>query len=135
MASPKTIARLEAQIQRRVAHCLQFELADPRAGFITVTRVELSRDISSAKIFYSVLGEAGDERMAASMLERASSFVQRQVASVLRTRTVPHLTWNFDATVRDAARIDLLIREARARDREISGDQAADAASEDGPEQ
>jgi ribosome-binding factor A len=135
MASPKTIARLEAQIQRRVAHCLQFELADPRAGFITVTRVELSRDISGAKVFYSVLGEAGDERMAAMMLEQASSFVQRQVASVLRTRTVPRLTWYFDASVRDAARIDLLIREARARDHEIGGDQAADTANEDDPEQ
>ena len=126
MASPKTIARLEAQILRRIAHCLQFELSDPRAGFITVTRVELSTDISTARVFYSVLGGDGDERLAAAMLERASGFVQRQVASVLRTRTVPRLTWSFDATIREAAHMDLLIKEARERDRQISG-------SEDGP--
>ena len=59
MASPKTIARLEAQILRRIAHCLQFELSDPRAGFITVTRVELSKDINTARVSYSVLGGEG----------------------------------------------------------------------------
>ena len=126
MASPKTIARLEAQILRRIAHCLQFELSDPRAGFITVTRVELSKDIATAKVCYSVLGGDGDERLAGAMLERASGFVQRQVAGVLRTRTVPRLTWSFDETIREAARMDLLIKEARERDRQISG-------SEDGP--
>lgn len=131
MASPKTIARLEAQILRRIAHCLQFELSDPRAGFITVTRVELSKDISAANVCYSVLGSDGDERLAAIMLERASGFVQRQVASILRTRIVPRLNWSFDPTIREAARIDLLIREARERDRQISPNEDLDP--EQGP--
>ena len=57
MANPRTIARVEAQIHRRAAHCLQVELADPRGGFVTITKVEASRDLASANIHYSVLGD------------------------------------------------------------------------------
>ena len=124
MANPKTVARLQAQIQRRVAHCLQFELADPRAGFLTVTRVELTQDLASAKIFYSVLGEDVDVRLSQKMLEQANGFIQRQVAGILRTRTVPRLSWEFDESIREAARLGQLIQDARERDREIGGDDA-----------
>ncbi len=122
MASPKTIARLEAQIQRRVAHCLTFELSDPRVGFMTVTRVKLSNDLSTAKIFYSVLGDESAERMAGDVLESAQGFVREKVARILRTRTVPSLVWVFDDSVREAARMDNVIREARERDRAIRGE-------------
>jgi len=132
MASPKTLARLEAQIQRRVAHCLQFELADPRAGFITVTRVELAKDVSTARIYFSVLGDDGEERLITKMLEDATGFVQRQVARVLKTRTMPRLSWHFDETVREAARLDVLIQGARDRDRELAGEEPD--ASSDGTE-
>lgn len=120
MASPKTIARLQAQIQRRAAYCLQFEVADPRASFITITRVELSKDLSSAKVFYSVLGDEGDKSRAAHMLAHAGGFVQRQVARVLKTRIVPRLRWVYDDSLVEAARLDRLIRDARERDREIN---------------
>jgi ribosome-binding factor A len=122
VVSPKTIARLQAQIQRRVAHCLQFELADPRAGFLTVTKVELTSDMAEARIFYSVLGDEGEHSQAQHMLEQASGFVKRQVAGILRTRTVPKLRWIFDASIEDAARMDVLIREARARDKALRGE-------------
>lgn len=131
MASPKTIARLEGQIQRRVAHCLQFELADPRAGFITVTRVELATDLATARVFYSVLGEDVEERKSQAMLEEAGGFIRRQVASILRTRTVPQLLWKFDDSIREAARLDALIQDARRRDRNISSDPEEDDAPED----
>ncbi len=133
MASPKTVARLEAQIQRRVAHCLQFEVADPRAGFVTVTRVELSKDLQNAKVFYSVLGEDEELRSTARMLDQACGFVQRQVAGILRTRTVPRLSWHFDESIREAARLDRLIREARERDRRIAEEGGERGESEEIP--
>ena len=116
MASEKTIARLEAQIQRRVAHALQFELADPRASFVTVTRVELSKDLSHAKVCYSVLGDGADKSKTEAMLEGATGFVRRQLGRVLSTRTIPKLKWEFDPSVEEAARISRLIDEARAKD-------------------
>ena len=122
MPSPKTIARLEAQILRRAAHCLQFEVNDPRSSFITITRVELSSDISSGKIFYSVMGDEGELSKAAHMLKHAAGFIQRQVARVLETRNVPRLDWVFDDSIERASRIENLLDEARERDAEIRGE-------------
>ena len=120
MANPRTLARIEAQILRRAAHCLQFELNDPRAGFVTLTRVELTKDMSIAKMHYSVLGDETDLRRVEQMLEHASGYVQRQVAGVLQLRRAPHLRWYYDDSVAEAARLDALIREARERDRSIN---------------
>ena len=120
MANPRTIARLQERIKERAAHCLQFEVSDPRASFITVTRVTLSSDFSFAKIYYSVLGDDSDKSKAEHMLKSAGGFIQRQVARVLETRRVPHMHWVFDGSTEQAADLDRLIREARERDRAIN---------------
>lgn len=120
MANPRTIARLEARIHERAAYCLQFEINDPRSGFITITRVELSPDLASGKVHYSVLGNEAERSKAAHMLHGASGYIQRQVARVLEMRRIPHLSWVYDDSVEKAADLDLLIREARARDRAIN---------------
>lgn len=120
MANPKTIARLESQIQRRAAHCLQFEVADPRSTFITITKVELSSDLANAKVSYSVLGDESDKSLAAHLFDSAGGFIQRQVASVLKIRNAPRLKFVYDDSIERAAQMDLLIREARERDRTIN---------------
>lgn len=130
MANPRTIARLEARIHERAAWCLQFEIKDPRAGFITIQRVELASDLSSGKIHYSVLGDEGDRSKAAHMLEGAAGFIQRQVARVLDMRRVPRLVWVYDDSIEKAAELDLLIRRARERDREINPSDGAAAEEE-----
>jgi ribosome-binding factor A len=122
MANPRTLARLEARIHERAAYCLQFEINDPRAGFITILRVELSSDATSGKIFYSVLGDESDRSKAAHMLDGARGYIQRQVARVLEMRRIPHLTWVYDDSIEKAADLDLLIREARKRDKSINPD-------------
>ncbi|MEZ6013980.1 MAG: 30S ribosome-binding factor RbfA [Planctomycetota bacterium] len=121
MASPKTIGRLQAQIQRRVAYCLQFEIADPRASFVTVTKVELSNDLARAKVSYSVLGSEGDRSKVQHMLTGASGFIRRQLGRVLETRNIPALTWEYDPSAEDAANLSRIIQEARKRDEEIRG--------------
>lgn len=120
MTNPRTIARLEARIHERAAYCLQFEINDPRAGFITILKVELSSDVSSGKIYYSVLGDESDRSKAAHMLEGARGYIQRQIARVLEMRRIPHLTWVYDDSIEKAADLDLLIREARERDKSIN---------------
>jgi ribosome-binding factor A len=119
MANPRTMARIAARIQERAAYCLQFELRDPRAGFVTITRVELSNDLSLAKVHYSVLGDDGDRSRVAHMLEHAAGFVQRQVSRVLHMRRPPALRFVYDDSIETASHIDQLIREARERDRRI----------------
>lgn len=126
MAHPRTIARLEARIQQRAAHCLEFEISDPRAEFITITKVELATDLSSGKIFYSLLGTESDRNKVARMLEDAGGYIQRKVASVLRVRRMPRLNWHYDDSVEYAAEMDEKIAAALKRDRKIQEAGAAE---------
>lgn len=128
MVNPRTIARLEARIHERAAYCLQFEVSDPRASFITITRVKLSPDITSGRIYYSVLGSPGDKANAERMLKSAAGFIQRQVSRVLSVRRMPHLSWQYDDSLENAASLDALIREARLRDAELNPEIAAELA-------
>jgi ribosome-binding factor A len=120
MANPRTIARLESRILERAAICLQSEVSDPRATFITVTRVKLSPDLSSGRIYYSVLGSEGDKSKASHMLESAAGFLQRQIALAINVRRMPHLKWTYDESLEIADDMTKLIREARERDRAIN---------------
>lgn len=133
MATPRTIARLEARIQQRAAHCLEFELRDPRTAFITITRVELTPDLASGKIHYSVLGDDGDRSKARHMLKSAAGFIQRQVGRVLELRRIPRLEWHYDDSLAEAARMEQLIRGAIERDEQIH-DEGAATESEQEPE-
>jgi ribosome-binding factor A len=139
LPSPKTIGRLQAQIQRRVAYCLQFELADPRASFVTVTKVELSKDLARAKVYYSVLGDEADRSKTHHMLQGAAGFVRRQLGRVLETRTIPAIVWEYDPSAEEAANMSRLIAEARKRDAALRGpnaptdsiDETGDSANEE----
>lgn len=119
MASPRTIAKLEARIHERAAYCLQFELADPRAGMITLTGVKLSPDLSIARIRYTVLGGPAERSKALHMLDSAAGFIQRQVGRVLDMRRTPTLHFHYDESLDEAIRVDSLIAKALERDREI----------------
>jgi len=119
VASPRTIAKLEARIHERAAHCIEFELADPRGGMITLTGVKLSPDLSIAHIRYTVLGGASERVKAEHMLESAAGFIQRQVARVLDMRRTPALKFHYDESLEEAIRLDGLIHSALERDRRI----------------
>lgn len=125
MANPRTIARIEAAIQRRAAHCLQHEISDPRGQFITIVRVELNSDLSVAKLFYSVLGSESERSKAENMLEHATGFIRKQVGRVLETRSIPELRFLADTTASDAEQMDDMIAQALRRDRQIRGDEDA----------
>lgn len=120
MANDRTIARLEARIKERVAHCIEFELNDPRSSFITVTKVDLSRDISTVKVFYSVLGSDADRSKVEHMLGSAAGFVQRQLGRVLKTRRVPRIQWVYDESIALIDRMDKLIKGALEHDKEVN---------------
>jgi ribosome-binding factor A len=132
MASEKTIGRIQAQIQRRAAHCLQHEVSDPRASLITITRVELSSDLTHAKIMYSVLGDDAVNSKTQHMLNHAAGFIQRRIASVLRMRRIPRMDWVYDSSIADAARLDMLIKSTLVDDAKIRGEKIPDTKPTEG---
>ncbi len=130
MANPRTVARVSSRIQQRVAHCLQFELNDPRAGMVTVTEVRLSADMRNATILWT-LTEEKNRSKTEHMLEGATGFVRKQLGRVLETRVIPALRWEFDDRIAKATEMERLIEQAITRDDEIRGE----AAPQDDPEE
>jgi ribosome-binding factor A len=120
MTNPRTKARIEARIRERTAYCVEFELNDPRSSFITITGVEISTDLSVAKILYSVYGGEADRSRAMHMLEDATGFVRKQVGRVLKTRRVPRLVWIYDDSVEYQEKMEATIRDAIRHDREVN---------------
>lgn len=133
MANPRTIARIEGAIKRRIAHCLQFEVADPRAGFVTIVDAELTPDLARVTVRWSVL-DADQERVRVGhMLEHARGYVQRKMGRVLSMRRMPRLEWKYDDSGIEAARIGKLIRDAQTKDAQVRGDNPPSPAEQEPP--
>lgn len=120
MANPRTIARLEARILERAAHALEFEVSDPRTGFVTLTRCKLAKDLSSARVYWSVLGDAAARANTERMLVSAAGYLQRLIGRTLDLRRVPHIVWTYDESIAEAAHLDDAIAQALERDRRIA---------------
>ena len=114
--SPTRKARLESLLHREIATCVQQELRDPRLGFITIVRVEMTADLHQVTAYWTLLGEASQRRMAAKALEQARGFVQRAYAPVVKTRLLPSLTFAYDDAEDRRRGMDDLIRKARQTD-------------------
>lgn len=102
-------SRLAERIRERVAQIVLFELQDPRIGFLTVTRVRLARDLSICEVFYSVLGGDGDRSKAKHALTAASGHVQRELGRILRTKTIPRLSFQYDPAIDGQFRLEGLL--------------------------
>jgi ribosome-binding factor A len=126
-AGPSRKLRLESLLHREIAQCVQQELRDPRLGFITVVRVELTADLQQATAFYTVLGDEKQRRLVAAALDHARGFVQKRYAPVVATRLLPTLQFAYDDREEKRQTMDDLIRRARASDPD-QGTQATPAA-------
>jgi len=108
--------RLAEQIHRDLAELIRRELKDPRVGMVTIGEVEVSPDLSHAKIYYTVLGDEAEQENSQKGLLRASGFLRSQLGKRLRTRITPELHFIFDDSPQRGDYIDALIAKARAKD-------------------
>ena len=108
--------RLKEVIRETAAEIILHELVDPRIGFCTVTRVELTHDLSHCSIFVSVLGSDGVKSRTMHGLTDARGLIQRAVAKQLKTRVTPHIDIKLDETIEKLFAVSEKIKEARASD-------------------
>ena len=112
--------KLTRLVQRRASEVILFELKDPRLGFVTVSRVKLSKDVRHAIVYWSIVGSEGDRSKTAHALEGARGFVQTQVARILSTRTTPLIQFVFDEGVEGSVRVGRILSDLRD-EREATG--------------
>jgi ribosome-binding factor A len=91
-------------------------LKDPRIGFVTVTGVDTSPDLRTARVYVSVLGSEDERAAALEGLRSSRGFLQAQIAHELRMKRTPALTFEYDETVERADRMTRLIDEVAPKD-------------------
>jgi ribosome-binding factor A len=115
--------KLEGQIKRIVSELLIKEIKDPRIGFTTITAVELSKDLSTANIGISVLGNARDIRKTHEGLNSARPYIQHRVGKSLNIRVTPKLNFYLDSSIAEGVRmVHLLNSLEQSEDREKKAD-------------
>jgi len=114
--SSKRREQVAETVRQVIADALVSEVRDPRVGFVTVTRVEVSSDLAHAVVGVSVMGEESDKTKALEGLTSAAGFLRGKLTRALRTRVVPELRFQLDKGVEHAARIETLLADLRRED-------------------
>ena len=107
----KRLDRVNQLIKEEISTLLQRELKDPRLGFVSVTEVETSRDLRTAKVFVSVLGDEARWTASLTALTSARGFVRTWLREHLDLRVTPDIQFRADRSMEHAARIQALLRQ------------------------
>ncbi len=118
---------MESLLRREIANCVTNEIRDPRIGFITITRVEMTDDLQSVTAYYTVLGaENKNGTMTQQALDNLRGFVQRSYAKAVSMRRVPLLNFKQDAAEDKRFEMNELISKARATDPRVENESKDD---------
>ena len=113
--------RVGDYLQRELASLIQQEVRDPRVGMVSITGVDVSRDLGHARVYVTELGKNSSEEAKESVdaLNKAAGFLRSQVSRDSNLRTVPQLRFYFDTSVGRGRDLDALIRKAADADRAL----------------
>ncbi len=103
--------RINQVLREVIGSTIATELSDPRIGFVTVTSVETSPDLRTAKVHVSVLGDDDAREAALSGLQSSGGVLQAKVAAETRMKRTPTLSFHYDPTIEQGMRITQLLEE------------------------
>jgi ribosome-binding factor A len=106
--------RLADQIRAEVAEMIAGELKDPRIGFATVARVDLSADLRHGRVFVSVLGSEESRQETLAGLASAAGYVRYELSRRLRLRRAPELVFVLDRSAEEGQKVELLLQKLKA---------------------
>jgi len=108
--SAERMRRVDEALREVLSDALSRDLKDPRVGFVTVTDVKTSPDLRHARVHVSVLGTPEEQEASLDGLRSAHGFLQARIASEVRMKRTPALTFALDDTAERAQRLERLIR-------------------------
>jgi ribosome-binding factor A len=100
-------------IRSQISALLIRGLRDPRIGLTTVTEVKMTPDLKQARVFVSVLGTEEDRKRSLQGLNSAASHIRHEVGISLRLRNIPELTFIYDSSIEQGARIAALLQQVK----------------------
>jgi len=108
--------KLTEAIKKEVSCILHDEIKDPRLGFVTITKVELTPNYRYAKVFFSVLGQEQDCKKTKEALDSALGFIRRLIAQRIRLRFAPEISFKEDKSSEYSFRIQEILEEIKKKD-------------------
>jgi ribosome-binding factor A len=112
--------KLAERIKVLTAEALEKVVKDPDLGFVTITDVQVTPDLSHARIFYTVYGEAKQKNLSAEIIEKYRGRIRGEIGHQLSIRLTPTIEFISDEVPETAAALNDLLAEARARDAEVA---------------
>jgi ribosome-binding factor A len=103
--------RVNESIKEIIGDAITTELKDPRIGFVTVTDVDTSPDLRAARVYVSVLGSEEERERSLEGLRSSHGFLQGKIASAMRMKRTPTLTFEYDESAERGDRISRLLRD------------------------
>ena len=107
--------RIDHELQRELARLISRELSDPRLGFVTVTRVEVTQDLNTAKVFVSIIGDRHVAGQSMEALESAKKFLRGELGRGVKLRHTPELVFVEDRTTERAIALSKVLAESAAK--------------------
>jgi ribosome-binding factor A len=104
--------RIDHEMQRVLGTLISQELKDPRLGFTTVTRVEITQDLRHAKVFVSIIGDRHAAKQTMDALKHASRFLRGELGQEIKLRYTPELQFVEDRSTERAINLSKALREA-----------------------
>ena len=107
------VSRVGEQIKKELSQIIQREIKDPRIGFVTITKVEMSGDLQIAKVFVSVLGSATEKQETLAALEKATGYMRSEIGRRIRLRYTPELIFVIDQSLEHSEHINKLLNDVQ----------------------
>lgn len=113
--------RVADYLQRELAALIQHEVRDPRVGMVSITGVDVSRDLGHARVYCTVMGSDSSEEASepVEVLNKAAGFLRSQLSRDSSMRSVPQLRFYFDSSIGRGRDLEDLIKRAANADREL----------------
>ena len=108
--------RVAEQIKKELSVLFQTELKDPGIGFVTITGVDVTNDLSQARVYLSVMGDAEAKKSTLEALERASGYLRTEIGRRIRLRHTPELVFRFDESIEYGSRIEGLLSQIKSEE-------------------
>jgi ribosome-binding factor A len=108
--------RIGEQLRRELAQLMREEIGDPRMAMVSITSVVVTRDLSQAKVYVTILGDPAERGAVIAGLNQVAALLRHQLGRKMYIRTVPRLEFLYDEVVEWGARLSALISQTVAAD-------------------
>jgi ribosome-binding factor A len=114
--------RVQEALRQEISRIVQNEINDPRLGFLTITSVELTRDLRFARVYFSVLGEDKKKHLALKGLNSAKGYIKGLLSDRIKLKFMPDMEFKIDVSFEHTKKINDILEKIKKEKRDAAGD-------------